>query len=105
MATNEAIRVGIAARLETIAGLQVYSRPPGQINVPAAVVRRRSIQYGVSFDGLDDTSWGVTVFVSFANTDVATEDLDEYLSPTGASSIVAAIHADPTLGGVVDYTG
>jgi hypothetical protein len=43
------------------------------------------------------------VFVSFANTDVATEELDKYLSPTGDYSIAAAIDADPTLGGVVDY--
>jgi len=101
MATNEAIREGIAARLETIPGLQVYPRPPGSIVVPAAVVRRRSTNYDATFDGAVNTGWGVTVFVSFANTDVATEELDEYLSPTGASSIAVAV--DGTLGGVVDY--
>ena len=103
MASNEAIREGIAARLETIPDLQVYPRPPGSIVVPAAVVRRRSTTFDVSFDGLVDTGWGVTVFVSFANTDVATEELDAYLSQAGGSSIKAAIDSDPTLGGVVDY--
>lgn len=103
MATNEAIREGIAAALQTIPDFQVYARPPGSIVVPSGVVRRRSTQYDVSFDGLVDTNWGVTAFVSFANTDVATEDLDRYLSPTGDYSIAAAVAADPTLGGAVDY--
>lgn len=103
MATNDAIREGLADRLETIAGLQVYPRPPGSIVVPAAVVRRRNTNYDVTLDGLDDTTWAVTVFVSFANTDVSVTGLDEYVSPAGASSVVAAIHADPTLGGVVDF--
>ena len=103
MASNEAIREGIAAALQTIPDLQVYARPPGSIVVPAGIVRRRSTQFGVTFDELVDTSWGVTAFVSFANTDVATEELDKYLSPTGDYSIAAAIDADPTLGGVVDY--
>lgn len=103
MATNEQIRDGIAAALEAIPDFQVYARPPGSIVVPAGVVRRRSTQFDVSFDGLVDTGWGVAVFVSFANTDVGTEKLDEYLSPTGTQSIKAAIDSDPTLGGVVDY--
>jgi hypothetical protein len=103
MATNDAIREGIAARLGTIEGLQVYPRPPGTIVVPAAVVRRRIINYDATFDGVDDTVWSVTVFVSFANTDVSVEQLDSFCAPSGASSVVAAIHADPTLGGVVDF--
>lgn len=103
MATNEDIRDGIAARLQTIPDLQVYPRPPGSVVVPAAVVRRRSTTFDVSMDGLVDTGWGVTVLVSFANTDVATGELDQYLDPSGASSIKAAIDSDPTLGGVVDY--
>jgi hypothetical protein len=103
MATNDAIRSGIATRLQTISGLQVYERPPGEIVTDAAVVRRRGTSYDVTFDGLDDTSWGITVFVSFSNTDAGSESLDEYVSPAGAKSVVAAVHTDPTLGGVVDY--
>lgn len=103
MATNEQTRDAVAAALGSIPDFQVYARPPGTIVVPAGVVRRRSTQFDVSFDGLVDTGWGVTVFVSFANTDVGTEQLDEYLSPTGVNSIKAAIDSDPTLGGVVDY--
>lgn len=103
MATVAEIREAIATSLQTISGLQVYARPPGEIAVPAAIVRRRQTTYDVTFDGDDDTTFAVTVFVSFANTDVATDAIDAYLSPTGASSLVAAIHTDPTLGGVVAY--
>jgi hypothetical protein len=103
MATNDQIRSGIATQLGTIAGLQVYERPPGSIVTDAAVVRRRGTSYDVTFDGLDDTTWGITVFVSFANTDSGAESLDEYVSPTGAKSIVAALETDPSLGGVVAF--
>jgi hypothetical protein len=103
MATNEQIREGLAVRLETISGLNVYRKAPGSITVPAAVVRRRQTQYDVTLDGADDTTWGITLFVQFANLEVAHEALDAYLDTAGASSIVAAVHADPTLAGVVDF--
>lgn len=104
MATNREIRDGIAGRLETIPDLQVYATPPGSIVVDAAVVRRRSTTYNVSFDGLVDTTWTVTVFVQFANSEAAAEQLDLYVSHIGDKSIVAAIDGDPTLGGVVDFS-
>ncbi len=104
MATNEQIREGLADRLETIAGLNVYRKAPGNITVPAAIIRRRQTQYDVTLDGADDTTYGITVFASFANVEVAHETLDAYLDPAGASSVVAAVHAEPTLGGVVDFT-
>lgn len=104
MATNKQIRDGIAARVATVSeDLRVYPAPPGSIVVPAAVVRRRSTTYDVSFDELTDTAWTVTVFVQFANNDAAAEQLDPYVSPSGTQSIKAAIDADPTLGGVVDF--
>jgi len=103
MATNAQIREGLAVRLETISGLNVYRKAPGNVIVPAAVVRRRLIQYDVTLDGADDTTWGITLFASYANLEVAHETLDAYLDPAGASSVVAAVHAEPTLGGVVDF--
>jgi hypothetical protein len=104
MATNEEIRTGIAGNLQTVPDLNVYERPPGEIVVDAAVVRRANTNYDVSFDGLVDTTWRITVFVSFANTDAGATSLDEYAAASGAKSIKAAIDADPTLGGFVDYS-
>lgn len=103
MATNEEIREGLADRLRTIDDLRVHERPPGEIVPDAAVIRRRFTNYDVTFDHEVDTGWGITVFVAFGNTDAGTLALDDYLSPAGAKSVAAAIHADPTLGGIVDY--
>lgn len=103
MATNQQIREGIAARLGTIPDFQVYATPPGSIVVPAGVVRRRNTSYDISFDETTDTAWSVTAFVQFANNEAAAEHLDLYVSPTGDHSIKAAVDADPTLGGVVDF--
>jgi len=103
VATNAQIRAGLAARLATITGLRVHEVWPGQLNAPAAVVSRRQTRFDQTFDGVDDFTFAVTLFVQFANDRVAQEQLDGYLSVAGVSSIVAAIHADPTLGGVVDF--
>lgn len=103
MATNEQIRTGLADRLRTITDLRVYERPPGEIVVDAAIIRRRTTTYDVTLDGLDDTTWSIVVFVAFGNTDAGTLALDEYLSPAGPRSVPAAVHADMTLGGVVDF--
>lgn len=104
MATNAQIRAGLATQLRTIDGLQVYEYPPGDIVTPAALIRRRNTNYDVTFDGADDTTWGLTVFVPFSNTDVGAASLDDYVSTSGDESISAAIQTDPTLGGVVDYS-
>ncbi len=103
MVTNAEIRTGLADRLRTIPDLQVYERPPGEIVPDAAVIRRRITNYDVTFDGADDTTWAVTVFVAFGNTDAGMEALDKYVSSSGAWSVVAAIDVDATLGAIVDY--
>jgi hypothetical protein len=54
-------------------------------------------------DGEDDTTFAVTVLVSWADQVTAQETLDEYLASTGAKSIKAAIDADPTLDDIVDF--
>jgi hypothetical protein len=54
-------------------------------------------------DGEDDTTFAVTVLVSWADQVAAQKALDGFLASTGATSIKAAIDADPTLDGIVDY--
>jgi hypothetical protein len=104
MATIAAIRAGLKTRLETIVGLRVVDYRPGSLNPPMAVVVRQSTTFDVSFDGADDNTMAIIVYVQFGDDRVAEDNLDAYLDPSGASSIVAAVHADPTLGGVVDYS-
>lgn len=103
MTTISQIRDGLAARLATIPGLRVHDTVPGQINPPAAVVRRRQTRYDITLDGADDYTMVVTVFVQASNDRTAQDAIDAYIDASGASSVVAAIHVDPTLGGVVDF--
>jgi hypothetical protein len=103
VATLSQIRTALAAQLgEQIDGLRTYDHMPGQVNPPAAVVRRRSTTYGTSLGGpdfgTDDHTLAVTLFVGQEQWEV----LDGLLAPAGSSSVRAAVEADPTLGGVVD---
>lgn len=100
MATPAQIRTALAAQLAAqIPGLRAEAALPGQINVPAATVRRHSTTYGTSLGpGSDDHTFAVTLFLDLGQYD----DLDAFLAPVGALSIRAAVEADPTLGGVVD---
>jgi hypothetical protein len=103
MASVQDIRAGIKARLDTISGLRAHGAMPDQINPPAAVVSRRSTTFDSTLDGeSDDLTFAVTLFVAWV-TDRAPEQLDAYLAGSGASSVRAAVLADPTLGGTVDW--
>jgi hypothetical protein len=103
VATIAEIRDGLADRLETISGLRVHDTWPGQISPPVAIVANGETRYDVTLDGVDDSTFTITVFVQFANDRVAQDALDAYRSPSGASSIATAVHGDPTLGGIVDF--
>jgi hypothetical protein len=103
MATVQEIREGIDDRLATIAGLRHSPNVPAVVNPPHAFVKRRQTVFGVSMDGEDDTTFAVTVVMPWADQQTAQKTIDEYLASTGAKSIKAAIDADPTLGGIVDY--
>src|SRR5262245_52959320 len=105
MATVAAIRAGLKARVGTIASLtgRVFDYRPGSLNPPTAIVTRQTTLFDVTLDGADDSIFAITVYVQFGDDRVAEDNLGAYLDPTGASSVVAAIHGDPTLGGVVDY--
>jgi hypothetical protein len=103
MATITQIRQAIAAVVDNITGLNVHAHWPGQISTPAAVVRRKQTRFGVDFDGSDDSTYAVSVYV--AATDPAVQDtLDAYLSTSGATSVKAILEAaSPTLTGVVQF--
>ncbi len=105
MATNAQIRQALAARIAGAAVIpRVHSVFPGQISPPAVVVRRQQTTFDTTQDGQsDDRVFALVVFVQYAATEQAQEQLDAYISPSGANSIVAAVRADPTLGGVVDW--
>lgn len=102
MATLTQVRNGIKARLETIAGLTGYAIEPASPKYPAAWTFPTRINYHASYEG--EMTYTLSVSVGVAATDIshAQTNLDPYLAPSGAKSVVAALEADPSLGGVAD---
>ena len=104
MADYTAIRDGLAARLETLnVFLSVHSTVPGRIAAPAAVVvpGRPVAAYHESMSGdagsLIRMGFDVVCAVQAMTEEFAQDRLDDLISGTG--SVIAAIEADPTLGG------
>lgn len=99
-----AIREAVAAAVDAATtGLNVAARYPGVIVSPAAVVVRRSTTFDTAFDIAADHQLAIRMFMSFADLQGSQERLDDWCAPSGAESIRAAIDADPTLGGLVDF--
>lgn len=103
-ATIEQIMQGIETRLATISGLRVSDTTPDQINPPQAFVGVPNIPnyHGTMGRAKFPIEPTVTVLVSATLDRVGQLKLASYANPTGDSSIVAAIEADRTLGGIVD---
>lgn len=102
--TIEAVMAGIEDRLDTIDGLRVSDISADQINPPQAIVGVPPIpQYHASMSrGIFRLEPTVTVFTSAALDRTGQRALAGYANPTGATSVIAAIEGDKTLGGVVD---
>jgi hypothetical protein len=95
-----AVRQGLAAAVDTIAGLRVFDYVPDSAPVPAAIVEPLEIVYGTAMrDGLNDLRGYVTVFDGRMSDRSSQDRVDAYVASSGASSIKAAIEADPTLSG------
>lgn len=106
MATLAEARAALAAQLQTRfgTGVRVHERYPDGLNPPAVVIRRESTNYDTTFGGEStDLTLSAVVFVDFASPRVAQELLDRFTTQTGDYSVAAAVNADPTLGGVVDW--
>lgn len=103
MTTIPQVRQALADALAPVSAasspsLRVAASWPGQLNPPQAVVRRTAGPQGRPSDWL--TSFAVAVYVPVS--DASAQDvLDQFVDPTGPTSITAAIKADPSLGGVV----
>ncbi len=103
MASLQDIMQGVEVRLATIPGLRVGGTIPGQVNPPQAVVGVPPVDdYVTGLGGPRPTlAPTITVLTSSAIDRVGQLALAAYADSEGASSIPAAIAADPTLGGVV----
>jgi hypothetical protein len=100
-ATVNQVAAGLKARLATISGLRTYAYQPDQTNPPIAYPVLNGVNYHRAFAGGDVVmEWSIYVVVGRWTDSRAYDALDSYLSYSGASSVRAAIEADPTLGGV-----
>jgi len=99
-ATFSGLRTALAAQLATIRGLRTAATVPDNPAPPVAVIVPVNVEYDTSFGrGTDTYTFSVLLIVGRMSERTAQTTLDAYINPTGATSIKAAINADPTLGG------
>ena len=108
MASIDAVRLGLQARLATISGLNAYENWPDTFLGPGAIILPASPN--AADQTLGESTLQVHTFEILAAVAMAApfrtiqSQLDGYTSNTGTSSIRAAIVADRTLGGVAITT-
>lgn len=105
MASVSTVRAGLKDRLATITKfLQTYPTAPGTPMVPCAFVLPGPIEFDETMDrGCDDLSFTVVVLVAKATDQLAQENLDPYLSGSGAQSIKQAVEDETTPISGVDW--
>lgn len=105
--TLAAVRAGLATRLATISGLNVYTTVPTTPQVPCVIIRPTEHDYDLSMSNGGDTQrYEVTLLASAGGSpwDISQDLVDTYLSRSGATSIKAVIEAGGTLGGAAHAT-
>lgn len=99
-----AVMGALEAALGTITGLRAYGWPADSVNVPAAVV---ALPEPVEFDltagrGSDRLTFSVYVMAGRASDRASAQTVAGYMDGAGASSVKAALEADPTLDGTAE---
>jgi len=101
MASLQEVRDGIKTTLsDNISGLRVYDVVPDySINFPVAIVLPTSIQFNVAMQrGTDLYNFDILVAVQRAESRTAQDQLDQYITGAGSSSIRQTIFNNKTLG-------
>lgn len=99
-----AIFAGLAAAASTVDGLGCHAFAPDSIAEPAFFPAEVDIAYNRTMrDGSHGTVITCRLLVSRADDLSGYAAVGGYLSSSGATSVRAAIEADPTLGGTVDW--
>lgn len=105
-ATFTQIRAALATRIATIAGLRVYPERTDQVDPPACVilpVQGSLIRYGTTMDGSAEISLRAVLLMAKGDSTAGQAAMDPYLATTGPLSVYAALQADPSLGGTVQW--
>lgn len=96
------IATGFKGRIQTVAGLYVYTEGPDTLNFPAAYVDGPlpGTLFERVFGAGSNYRFQTHVAVGLGNgLAQAQQQIRPYIATTGAQSIIAAILGDPTLGG------
>jgi hypothetical protein len=95
----------LATRIATSTGIRAYPNAPGQVVPPAVVVipDRPAIMYGQTMDGETTVNLLAIVVLSAANDTSGQTLLNNFVSSSGAQSVNAAVNADPSLAGTVEF--
>lgn len=101
MASVSGIREGLANALRAIDGLRVTAHIADAITVPAAVVGPARLDREPATTHIDVVTVAIRVYTSRADVRSAQDTLEAYLAGSGDKSVMAALEADRTLGGVV----
>lgn len=108
MSTLGAARAAVADQLAAeLPGVTVYGTIPGTVTVPAVIVAPATGQLADYEQAVssDLALWSVrlVLLAGMVNLETAQNAMDDMLSTTAATSVPAAIRADPTLGGMAEY--
>jgi hypothetical protein len=100
-ATVSQVAAGLKTRLATISGLRAYAYQPEQLNPPAAYPVLNSVSFHRAFGGGNvEMYWSIYIVVGRYTDSRAFDNIDDYVSYSGAKSIRAVLEGDLTLGGV-----
>lgn len=102
-ATISQVKAGLNTRLATITGLRTFTEQPAQVNAPVAYPNLDTINYHRTMrTSMVEMAFTITVVVSRADERTGIASVDAYTSPSGSKSVVQALEAERTLGGIVN---
>lgn len=104
-ATLVQARAALAGALADVDGFrEVYPHFELTVNPPCAVVEYPAgqfLDFNVDFGDERNVNLAITLLVPLGQNRSASELLDSWLERAGSTSVFAAVHVDPTLGGIV----
>lgn len=92
----------LKTRLATITGLRAMDYQPDALHQPTVYVTIESVDYHNAMGNRAVYNYTVQIVLGRAVDRVAQALMDDYASPSGAKSVLAALSSDLTLGGVVE---
>jgi hypothetical protein len=103
MATITELRAAVASAITAGTSLRCSASWPGAFNPPGAILKRVAGPKRMGMRSAYTVTIEVTVAVPLGSgLEAAQAALDPYTEPEGSCSVMAALEADKTLGGVCD---